>query len=367
MREQRPVSRTSANGGMFVVTRHDDIRHVARDGTVFSSAAEHGAAVVVPETAEVLAPLFERDGAPQLAWRRHLRQFFSPPASARLEPYVRGLSREIVTRLVPEGRADFVAEIAARIPLLVVGALLGLPEARRPELAATVRAATFGGEAEGRAYAGFVLELIRERRGRPDDGGLLASVVNTPIDGHEASDRELLKFVLLLIAAGNLTTTDQLASTLLVLARDHELRARVAADPALIPALVEESVRFESAVAATGRTVRAETRLNGVGLSPGDRLLLTWGSGNRDEDHFPDGASFRLDRGRVRHLGWGAGPHRCIGLHLARMQLRVICEELLAAIPEFRLPPDFVPELTYGVIRGVRSLPVTWPPPLRPA
>ena len=187
-------------------------------------------------------------------------------------------------------------------------------------------------------------------------------MANTEIDGRHATDHELLKFAFFMVAAGHLTTTDTIANTVLVLARDAPLRRRVAATPALIPELIEESVRHESAVAATGRTVRGDVTLGTVALSPGDRLLLTWGSGNRDERYFPDGGQFRLGRGRlpVPQLGWGAGAHRCLGIHLGRLQLRVVLEELLRAIPDFRLVDGVEPERTYGVIRGVRALPMEW-------
>jgi len=359
-----PVAHSEAHGGMYVVTRFDDLRHVARHGEVFSSAAEVGAVVVAPETGGVIAPLFEQDLDEHAGWRRHLQRFFTPAAAATHEDYVRRVAREVVAELAPRGRADFVPDLCVRIPPLVIASLLGVPEDQRPVLAGLVHGLAAADNAEraaavGREYADFLLAQIRSRRGADGDD-VLTSVVNSEINGRVATDHELLKFAFLLIAAGNLTTTDQLASILLELAADPALRHRVLADPGLIPELVEESVRHESAVAATGRTVVRDTELAGVALHPGDRMLLTWGSGNRDERFFPDGDEFRLGRPRKPHLGWGAGAHRCLGLHVARVELRVICEELLAAIPDFELPPGFAPERTYGVIRGVRSLPVTW-------
>ncbi|MDQ0381708.1 cytochrome P450 [Amycolatopsis thermophila] len=363
-RRECPVAHSEAHGGMFVVTRFDDLKHVAEHGEVFSSAAEVGAVVVAPETGAVIAPLFEQDLAEHAAWRRHLQPFFTPRAAATHTDYVRRVAREVVAELAPLGEADLVPALCARIPPLVIASLMGIPEPERPVLASLVhRLAGAGSEQEaaavGQEYTEFLLAQIRSRRGKDGDD-VLTSVVNSEIGGKLAGDYELLKFAFLLVAAGNLTTTDQLASILLELAQDPALRARVVADPGLIPQLVEESVRHESAVAATGRTVVAETELAGVPLRPGDRMLLTWGSGNRDERYFPDGDEFRLGRPRKPHLGWGAGAHRCLGLHVARVELRVICEELLAAIPDFTLPPGFVPQRTYGVIRGVKALPVVW-------
>jgi cytochrome P450 len=314
-RRSCPVARSDAHGGFYVVTRYDAIKHVAQH-----------------------------------------------------ETEIRRLARAVATELAPRGSADLVLDFAQRIPPIVIASVLGVPEGQRPELSDLVRglmAARSAQEAAdvARRYADFLLAQIRARRGRTGDD-LLTSVVNTDIDGRGASDHELLKFTFLMVAAGHLTTTDTIANTALVLAQDDQLRARVAADPSLIAELIEESVRHESAVAATGRTVRVDTTLEDVRLSPGDRLLLTWGSGNRDERYFPDGGEFRLGRERAQpQLGWGAGAHRCLGMHLARLELRVIFEELLAAIPDFRLAAGADPQRTYGVIRGVRTLPIVWAAP----
>ncbi|MTD57963.1 cytochrome P450 [Amycolatopsis pithecellobii] len=363
-RRECPVAHSEAHGGMYVVTRADELRTVAEHGEIFSSAAEVGAVVVAPETGRVIAPLFEQDLTEHAVWRRHLQPFFTPRAAAGHAGYVRRVARELVAELVPRGEADFVPDLCARIPPLVVASLLGIPEPERPILASLVhRLAGAGSEQEaseaGQEYTDFLLAQIRARRGASGND-VLTSVVNSDIGGRLADDYELLKFAFLLVAAGNLTTTDQLASILLELACDDALRRRVVADPGLLPQVIEESVRHESAVAATGRTVVTDTELAGVPLHKGDRMLLTWGSGNRDEKYFPDGDEFKLGRPRKPHLGWGAGAHRCLGLHIARVELRVICEELLAAIPDFRAPQGFVPQRSYGVIRGVKSVPVTW-------
>jgi cytochrome P450 len=252
---------------------------------------------------------------------------------------------------------------------MVVAALIGIAQPERVTLASLARGLAAASSVEearriGGEYADFLLEQIRARRGRQEND-LLTSVANFQFGDRKATDHELLKFAMLMVAAGHLTTTDACANTLLVLAQDEQLRRRVVADFSLIPALIEESVRHEPAVAATGRAVLVETALGGVSLSPGERVLLAWGSANRDERYFPDGDEFRLGRGRGRrpHLGWGAGAHRCLGVHVARLELRVMIEEALRAIPDFWVEDGVRPERTFGVIRGVRSLPVEWPVP----
>ncbi|MBP2336155.1 cytochrome P450 [Saccharothrix coeruleofusca] len=366
LREQRPVARSERHGGFHVLTGWAEIDEVAKDDDRFSSAVEGlGATMVLPGVERVNAPLFETDRPQHTVWRRAMQPFFTPQAAAAHEPYIREVTRGVLAPLRPRGSADLVAEFANRVPLLVTAALLGVERDRREEFGDLARA-TFGATSAeqarraGERFAAFLAEQIAARRGAPARD-VLTAVVNTEVDGRRASDAELLKHAFLMVAAGHLTTTDTIANTALTLATDARLRQRVTADRSLIPALVEESVRHESAVAATGRTTREDTEVGGVRLTAGERLLLLWGSANRDTTRFPDGDRFRLDRGRVPHLGWGAGAHRCLGMHLARTQLRVVFDELLDAIPGFTVPPGFTPTRTFGVIRGVVSLPVRWP------
>lgn len=366
MRERCPVARSERYGGFHVVAGWAEIDEVAKDDDRFSAAVEGlGATMVLPGVERVNAPLFETDRPQHTAWRRAMQPFFTPQAAAAHEPHIREVTRALLARLRPRGAADLVGEFADRVPLLVTAALLGVEPERREEFGDLARA-TFGAtsadqaQRAGERFAAFLAAQIAARRGAPARD-VLTAVVNTEVDGRSASDAELLKHAFLMVAAGHLTTSDTIANTALALATDAELQRRVDADRSLVPVLVEESVRHESAVAATGRTTREDTTLGGVRLTAGDRLLLLWGSANRDTTRFPDGDVLRLDRGRVPHLGWGAGAHRCLGMHLARTQLRVVFEELLDAIPGFAAAPGFTPTRTFGVTRGVVSLPVRWP------
>ncbi|MGA8117629.1 MAG: cytochrome P450 [Actinocatenispora sp.] len=360
------VARSTAHGGFLVVRGHDEVRKAALDGAVFSSAVSGlGAAAVVAEIAEVDAPLFETDLDLHIQWRRLLQDAFTPPAAARHEAYVRRLCRAAIAEFAPRGHADLVTAYAQRVPPLVVASLLGIPESERPAVAEHARALAAASSTEdaariGRDYADLLRAQIRACRDTDRDD-VLARVAKARIGGRPATEFELVKFAFVMMAAGHLTATDETANVLLELATDGALRARVAADRSLIPDLVEEIVRHEPAVAATGRVVVTDTELGGVPLTAGDRILLTWGGANRDPKRFPDGDTFDPDRPRSPHLGWGAGAHRCLGQHVARLELRIMLEELLAAIPDFQLEPGVTPVRTYGVIRGVESLPVRWP------
>ncbi|WP_447006134.1 cytochrome P450 [Saccharothrix isguenensis] len=366
LRSRCPVARSEKYGGFHVLSRWQEIDHAAKRDDVFSAAVDGlGATMVLPALEKVEAPLFETDRPQHTVWRRAMQPFFTPQAVAAHEPYIRALTKEVLAELRPRGQADLVAELASRVPPMVTAGLLGVPVDQRPELSRLARTLVTSKSAEdaqrtGERFAEFLHAQVTARRGREDRDDVLTAVVNTPVDGCPASDDELLKHAFLMVAAGHLTTTDTIANTALTLATDPVLQRRVAQDPSLIPALVEESVRHESAVAATGRTVRADVTLDGVELTPGDRVLLLWGSANRDATRFPDGDRFDIDRPRAPHLGWGAGAHRCLGMHLARLQVGIVIEELLATLPDFSLEPGFEPARTFGVLRGVVSLPVRW-------
>ncbi|WP_410573372.1 cytochrome P450 [Amycolatopsis sp. cmx-4-61] len=362
-----PVARSGELHGFVLVTGYDEIREAAQASGRFSAYVDGlGAAAVVTEMREAVAPMFETDDEQHHHWRRALMDFFTPAAAAAQEQYVRAICRETLQELIPRGAADLVGGYTQQVPPLVIGRMLGLSELERAWLSEHVRA-FYGAETLteaqqiGRVYADFLLGQIREHRAYPGDD-LLSCMATAEVGGQAASEDELVKMTMLMVAAGYLTTADACATAILQLLEDPVLRERVTGDSVLLGQFVEELVRYEPAVAATGRTVTTDTQLGGVPLSPGDRLLLTWGSANRDERRFDDGEVFRLDRVRTRppHLGWGAGEHRCLGRHLARAELRVMLEELLRALPDFGLQPDATVRRTFGVIRGVAALPVQW-------
>lgn len=362
-----PVAHSGELDGFVLVTGYAEIREAARASDRFSAYVDGlGAAAVVTEMRDAVAPMFETDQEHHHQWRRLLQEFFTPAAAAAQEQYVRAVCRETLQELIPHSAADLVGAYARQVPPLVIGRALGLTESERAWLSEHVRAlyrAETLTEAQqvGRVYADFLLGQIHERRAHPGRD-LLSRMVTAEVDGQTADDDELVKMTMLMVAAGHLTTADACATAILLLLEDPALRERVAAEPTAVAAFVEELVRYEPTVAATGRTVTTDTRLGGVPLSPGDRLLLAWGSANRDEQVFDDGDLFRLDRDRAtpQHLGWGVGEHRCLGQHLARVELRIMLTELLRALPGLRLQPGATARRTFGVIRGVAALPVQW-------
>jgi cytochrome P450 len=367
-RTRCPVARSEAYGGFYVVSKQDDIAAVAKDGTTFSAAVRGlGAVALVPDAENTIAPLFESDPPEHTGVRNILQKFFARNAVGAHEEFISQVTEQVVNEVAPRGRCEVVSDLAARIPSVVIAEVMGVPRTRHHELGILVRGlvAPTSVQDAHRAGAGLVEFLrreIAERRDREDhQADVLTAIVHAVVGGRPASDAELLKYAFLMVSAGFLTTTDTISSLMLQLALDPVTRRKVTENRALIPDLIEEAVRHESAVAATGRTVLAPTTLNGVDLFPGDRLLLVWGSGCRDEQYVDDPAEFQLDRKRQgRDLGWGAGVHRCLGMHLARLELGIVMDRILTAIPEFTLEPGATPERTYGTLRGVRHLRLAW-------
>ncbi|WP_158688148.1 MULTISPECIES: cytochrome P450 [Actinomycetes] len=367
LRERCPVAHSRAQGGFYIALRHPAVAEAARNASgAFSAAVNIGAAPKVAPELPCAAPMFEEDGAEHRQWRRLLAPHFTASAAAEHEDYVRQLCREAIARFVTEGQTDLVTSYLRVIPPLVAAAVLGIPEQHRPALAAHVRAFMTAStpdeeESRGAAYTTFLAALLDD----VSDESMLGTVARTSVGGEVPSPLQQAKFASLMLAAGHLTASDACAGVLLHLFDDDRLRARAAADPAFLTEVIDESVRHEPAVTATGRAVVKEVELGGVRLVPGDRLVLLWPSANRDEAVFPDGAEFRMGREEpgAQQLAWGTGPHQCIGKHLARMEIRVMIEELLAAIPDVRLAPGTRPRRTFGVIRGVSELPACWSSP----
>ncbi|MET9260429.1 cytochrome P450 [Amycolatopsis sp. NPDC004079] len=366
-----PVARSERHGGFYLITGYDEIRRVGKDGEVFSSYVEGlgAAAVVAGVEKQTRAPLFETDGKPHRAWRRVLQPWFTPAAAADREKRVRALCRQTIAEFAAQGRADLVTAYCQRIPPILIGEMLGLDEAGCTVLSERVRSLSNARDAEaaqtaGAALGAFMRDQVQLRMADNAEnlGGMLSAIAHADVEGRRPSESEVLKFMFTMTAAGNLTTTDASANILVEVLDDHGLRDRCATDPAFLQRVVEESARHESAVAATGRTVMAATELAGVALVPGDRVVIPWGAGNRDPAHFPDGGVFRPDRERPvpPHLGWGAGAHRCLGQHIARMELATMIEELLAALPDLRWQPGAVVTRTFGVIRGVLAVDAEW-------
>jgi cytochrome P450 len=339
-----PVFWTDAWGGYWVASRYQDVYDAGRDPDRFSSAA----GVMIPEVGHgrPLLPM-EADAPDHLAYRELLLPRFAPAAVASLESDVREFAASLVDGVASRGSADLYETLAKPLPLLMITRLLGI---ERDDLfwewvellmygrVDGVDAATILATAQ--ALYGYLGEQLELRRQEPGDD-LLSLLLVGEVNGRPYTPDEILDLGFFLVIAGIENTAFSIRATLRHLAVSRDDRAALAADPGLISNLVEQSLRLYAPVTGLSRTATRDTDLGGQRIHTGDRVLLLFGSANRDETVFEDADDFHLDRRDGRHVAFGIGPHRCVGSHLARLEIRIAVEELLRRIPDFQLAgPD---------------------------
>jgi cytochrome P450 len=207
-----------------------------------------------------------------------------------------------------------------------------------------------------------VREFIAKRREQEPRNDVVDAVIGATIDGRPITDEEIYGTVQLLILGGLETTAGALGLAMVRLAREPRLQEKLRAEPALIPAAVEEFLRLDPSFVSVGRTAVRDAELGGQHVTAGDKVLIHWASANRDGAEFPDPDAFDLARERNRHLAFGAGPHRCVGSNLARMNMRIALAELLRRLDDIRLAGG--PEIRYhaGLTRSPLRVPITFTP-----
>jgi cytochrome P450 len=313
------------------------VRAAAGDPATFSSEGT--------DISQGLLPFIQSLDPPRHdALRALVSRAFTARRMAEMEPRIRGIARELLAGFAGRGRADLLAEYARQLPARVIGEMIGIPRERcdaflewtdalvganpdGPQDAAIRQPATM-------IYTEFA-KLLELRRSEPRDD-LMSALIEAEIDGQRLSQQELLGFCFVLVVAGNDTTTNLIANGAVLLAQHCEQRARLVADPSLLPGAIEEMLRFESPAQALPRVLRRDVTLHGTTIPAGARVRLVWGAANRDEREFPEADRFDVARA-PRHLAFGHGVHFCLGAHLARLEARVAFEELLARLPGYAL------------------------------
>ncbi len=357
MREQCPVPHTRARGGFAVASTASALKTAVLKGSARVTGL--GAAEdVVPGTA--VAPLFETDSPEHAGWRILLQASFSSSAATAAEPRARETARDLLDRLAPAGTCDVTVDLASWYPSAVIADVMGIDEDRQARFRHLARVLVVPANDTLEDLFSWLQEEISSRRGSSRQDMFTRLINDTAIRGRALTDEELLRFAVLMVSAAVMTTADAITNVMRVLATNRSLRARVAADLSLVPALVAESIRFDTPVAATGRTLTHDTVLDGTAVSAGTRVLCAWASGARDGVADADSFVIERDRGDST-IAWGWGAHRCLGQRLGEMQLRVLLEEWLTRIPDFELAPGTRPTRTFGTLRGTRDLIVTWP------
>lgn len=381
VRAEDPVhlTKTKAYAPFWAVTKHADVMEVERQSDKFLNApmtfmldrVEHEERMKETKGAgSYVRTLVHMDGTEHRAMRGLTQAWFMPQNIKRLDAMVQQRATEMVDMMLERGsQCDFAEEIAPWYPLRVIMSLLGMPEDRHPDLLRLTQRllapydAEFDLEGESpnaakkKLFAEFGAHfqyLIAARKEKPEDD-LATLLVSAQIDGKPLGPMELFGYFAILSTAGHDTTASSLGGGMLALLEHPEQCERLRKDPSLLPGAVEEMLRWSSPVRHFTRTANEDYVLRGKQIMKGDYLMMCYPSANFDEEVFPDGHLFRIDRTPNRHMAFGFGVHSCLGQHLSRMELKAFFAEFLKRVPHVELDgtPAFV---SSNQVSGVRRL-----------
>ena len=381
LREQAPVfwNPETDGPGYWVITRYEDIVQISKQPRLFSNAA--GGHYISYESMGIHDPeaqnaflhmLLAMDPPEHNLHRRLIAPAFNPSVVRRFEAGVRAKTRALLAAIAPRGTCDFVTEVATPLPLWTLSELLGVPEADRADIIrwsneslALLDPDYFQNPNEGQhvfeKMFAYGKEAMARRRAHPEDD-LLSIMANTRIEGEGLPQATLDGFFVLMILAGNETTRNTIAGGLRALTEFPAQRAKLLADPSLIPNAVEEMLRFVSAIIYMRRTAMEDTEIRGQRIAKGDKVVMWYGGANFDEAVFPDPYQFDVTRANAReHLAFGVGQHFCIGSQVARMQIRILYEELLRMLPDMEALGEYR-YLRSNHLSGLKSMPVRFSP-----
>jgi cytochrome P450 len=359
-KECRGVMWTPHNGGHWVINDYGLLFEAARDPGLFSSAA-----LMLPPMPEGLEPRVVPIGFDPPVhgpYRMPLMKAFAPDKIRALETDIRAFAIELIERVAAKGACDFVDAIAEPMPVIIFIKLMGMDTSRLREFRRWVYdMVSNDNDRRAQAHrntAAMMAELIAARQEEPKDD-LITQLVYTEVNGQRLTIDEVQAYCLLLFAAGLDTVANSLSFGMNYLAGDPSLQERLRADPSLIPEAVEEFLR-KFGVANVVRVVTRDTEWGGVELRAGERVLLMLAAGNYDPKIFPDPATFDLARENKTHISFNTGPHRCVGSHLARIELKTFYEEWFKRMPNVRRDPDKRVVLRGGQTLALETLPILW-------
>ncbi len=358
--------------GFWVLTRHADVVAVSKDSDLFSSS--RGTAINADMRPEDLSmfqqQMIHMDPPRHTQLRASINDFFKPRTIQKLDARTRELTREILDAVVARGECDFVLDVAAELPLLVLAELLGVPrEDRRLLFDWTNRMMGLDDPDYGNPYDAqaalmelfqYAAQMANERKENPRDD-LMSVLVHARSDGRELDYMEINMMFFLMVIAGNETTRNALSGGLRALCDFPDQRQRLLDDSSLIKPAVEEIVRWHSPVMQFRRTATRDTEIAGQPIAENDKVVIYYGSANRDERVFERADEFDVGRSPNPHVGFGIGNHFCLGANLARSEMRIMLEEILKRIPDFELAGP-VEQLHSNFIHGIKRMPIRFSP-----
>jgi cytochrome P450 family 142 subfamily A polypeptide 1 len=368
MRDEAPVY-WDPEGEIWGITRHEDVQMVSRRPEIYCSGRSSR-----PEPDSWIPSMINLDDPDHKRRRNLVNRGFTKRRVDDHEPKIRRIVNELIDRVAGRGECEFVAELAAPLPMIVIGDMLGVEPGDRDELLQwsddllsavgvddpvlkekQVRASL--------AYFDYARRVIHEREANPSED-LMSVLCHAEIDGEKLSEEEILQESLLILVGGDETTRHVISEGTEALIRHPEQRRRLLDDPSKIPTAVEEMLRWVSPIKNMNRTATRDVELRGQKVREGDRLLLLYQAANRDERAFPEPDRFDVERQPNEHVAFGGfGAHFCLGASLARLELRVMFEELLRRLPDLELASDEpLPRRASNFIVGIERMPVRFTP-----
>ena len=377
LRAEAPVHHAEADD-LWVISRHADVFAALRDDAVFSSrmGVSLDASAWSPDAHRVMSFL-ALDGAEQSRVRRLVSAGFTPRRVRELTPEIQALTEQYLDatleRNAADGETDWIADFAGKLPMDVISQMMGVPVEDRDELRRLaevvvhrepgVRDVPEAGMTAAFELIDYYSTMVRQRRTRASDD-LTSALVEAELDGEKLADGEIIAFLFLMVVAGNETTTKLLGNALFHLAAHPEQQAAVFADPdAWVEPWIEETLRHDTSSQMLARYVVDDVEVAGVRIPAGSKALVLLGSANRDERVFTDPTRFDIRRDRAelsQSLSFGSGRHFCLGANLARLEARVVLDELVRRVDGFEVHADRAMRVHSTSVRGFASLPVTF-------
>lgn len=363
MREEAPVYWDDATG-IWGITRYDDIMAVSRDAKTFCSGQGSRPDSSVPSMINTDPPEHNRR-------RGIVSAGFTPRRVQAHEPFLRAKVDALIDAVLDQGACDFVRDIATPLPMSMIGELMGLPESDYDQLLRWSDLFATGGdevrEEVGPAvidYANYIMAIIEGRRGSEAED-LVSLVMKAEFDGEHLTDHDLIFETMLILVGGDETTRHVISGGLEVFMRHRDQWEALRSDRSLLPGAVEEMLRWVTPIQNMNRTATRDVAFGGQRIREGDRLLLLYPSGNRDERAFPDARRFDLRRHPNQHMAFGGyGRHHCLGAQLARLEISVLFDRMLDRIPEIELADPAAPLVRRrgNFVLGLETLPVVFGP-----
>jgi cytochrome P450 len=346
----------------WIAYRYDDCSRILRDAKTFTSTAYDSSIGVV-----MGHMILGMDDPEHRAHRNLVAHAFREKSLARWEPeFIGPIVDELIDRFAADGRAELVRQLTFEFPVRVIARLLGLPEEDFPQfqrwsveligLVADIERGLAASESLREYFAG----VVAERRATPAED-VISDLVTSEVDGEKLTDEAIYSFLRLLLPAGAETTYRSSGNLLFLLLTHPEQLAAVRDDRSLLPQAIEEGLRCEPPLLTIGRTTTCEVELAGVTLGPGEGITTHLGSANHDETRWEEPEAFDIFRAPLPHIAFAHGPHMCLGMHLARLETRVLLNRVLDRLPGLALDPGGDdPHIQGDVFRSPTALPVTF-------